>query len=58
MYSMILSKKKNNTRSNVSSERCGFCGRIVDHDELNDGLCEDCYNKINSDEIIGYRKGE
>jgi NMD protein affecting ribosome stability and mRNA decay len=58
MYSMILSKKKNNARSNVPREFCGFCGGFVDREELIDGLCKECYDEINNDEVIGYRKGE
>lgn len=48
MYSDILKKL----------EICEFCGSIVDPEEINEGLCDRCREKINNDEIIGYRRDE
>lgn len=39
-------------------EVCGHCGLA---EVADDGLCEDCFaelNRVDSDDFIGYRKGE
>lgn len=34
------------------------CLRCEQAEVFDEGLCEHCYDKINNNEIIGYRKGE
>lgn len=45
----------------VPQKYCECCDMftISDDDEIAaQGLCDHCYNELNNDEIIGWRKGE
>ena len=37
---------------------CAICGGLFGEDELTEGLCENCQNDVNNEELIGYRIDE